>query len=319
MISFNIPSLHICSTRPSPKKFAALIQSMIAFCFVVSIGVVSAQAQVTADFGSHQFRTYPISSGILGAQYSNPMPSTPINTIYNGGFRVLRVHGWLQIVYATHTPNWSKLDQYLGAIKNVNVGKSPGFKVILELTYTPPWLIPTVQGCPAPGQANSYKVPPNDVTTWAKLAQSIVAHVDQNYPGLVTDYDIWNEPELGTFCVYPNDATHRLSKYLSIYAAAAPLIRAQLKKDNKVARIGGPSIVSTGAISQFVGGLINNTSTAPYVDFVSYHKYPSGQSDIDGGMLWDRTSPSGVASLYSRIQSTSTLGFAGHYLSIANT
>ncbi len=247
------------------------------------------------------------------------MPSTPINTIYNGGFRVLRVHGWLQIVYATHTPNWSKLDQYLGAIKNVNVGKSPGFKVILELTYTPPWLIPTVQGCPAPGQANSYKVPPNDVTTWAKLAQSIVAHVDQNYPGLVTDYDIWNEPELGTFCVYPNDATHRLSKYLSIYAAAAPLIRAQLKKDNKVARIGGPSIVSTGAISQFVGGLINNTSTAPYVDFVSYHKYPSGQSDIDGGMLWDRTSPSGVASLYSRIQSTSTLGFAGHYLSIANT
>jgi Glycosyl hydrolases family 39 len=280
--------------------------------------IVVAQT-VTADFGSQSSTAYPIPPGILGAQYSNPLPSTPIDSMYSGGFRTLRMYGWLQVVYASTTPNWTQLDKYLGAIQSVNVGKVPGFKVILELTYTPPWLIPTVQGCPAPGASRSYQVPPNDVTTWAALAQSIVAHVDQKYPGLVTDYEIWNEPELGSFCVYPNDSTTRLNKYLSIYAATAPLIRAQLANDNAVARIGGPTITSTGAIAQFIGGLVNTPSTAPYVDFVSFHKYPAGQSDITGGMLWDQKSSSGVQSLYSRVQASNTLGFMNHYLSVANT
>jgi glycosyl hydrolase family 39 (putative alpha-L-iduronidase) len=338
------PPCTYCS-RPA-LKVALLVRLLTTLCFVASIAAVLvtvAGAQtVTADFGNHSSKTYPISPGIFGAQYSNPLPSTANNTLYSGGFRTLRMYGWLQVVYATKTANWTMLDQYLNGIKSVNVGKNPGFRVILELTYTPPWLIPTVSGCPAPGQANSYKVPPdpnrftvppdNDVKTWAKLAQSIVAHVDQNFPGLVTDYEIWNEPELGTFCVSPNDATTRLNRYLSIYAATAPLIRAQLKKDNKTARIGGPTIVSTGAISQFIGGLLNNSSTAPYVDFVSYHKFPSGQSEIDPGCMqwnsfakWDpgtsscKPSSTGVTPLYNRVQATNNLGFLFNYLSIANT
>jgi Glycosyl hydrolases family 39 len=287
---------------------------------LLALPAIMVAQTVTADFGNRLPTAYPISPGILGAQYSNPMSSAPINSTYSAGFRTLRMHGWLQSVYASRTANWSTLDLYLGAIQSVNVGKQPGFKVILELTYTPPWLVPTVQGCPAPGTSGSYKVPPEDVTTWANLAQSIVAHVDQNYPGLVTDYEIWNEPELGTFCVYPNDATTRLNRYLAIYAATAPLIRAQLAKDNAVARIGGPTISNASSIGPFIGGLLNNSSTAPYVDFVSYHKYPAGQSDITGGMLWDQTSPTGVGSLYSRIQSTSVFsGFGAEYLSIANT
>jgi Glycosyl hydrolases family 39 len=290
-------------------------------CIAVLIAlpsIVLAQT-VTADFGNRQSTAYPITPGILGAQYSNPMPSSPINSLYSGGFRTLRMYSWLQSVYASSTPNWAPLDQELGAIQSVNVGKVPGFKVILELTFTPSWLIPTVQGCPAlPGRG--YQMPPEDVTTWAGLAQSIVAHVDKKYPGLVTDYEIWNEPELGTFCVYPNTATNRLDRYLAIYAATAPLIRAQLANDHAVARIGGPTIVSSSAIGQFIGGLLDDSSTAPYVDFVSYHDYPAGASDISGGMLWNQTSPSGVQSLYSRIQSTSTYsGFAAHYLSVANT
>lgn len=274
---------------------------------------------VTADFGSHLSTTYPISPGIIGTQYSNPMPATAINSFYSAGFRTIRTYGWMQSVYASKTPDWTKLDPNLDAIKNSNVGKTPGFRVILELTYTPPWLIPTQMGCPAPGAARSYQVPPTDVSTWAKLAQSIVAHVDQKYPGLVTDVEIWNEPELGTFCTSPNDATHRSSRYLALYAAAAPLIRAQATTDNASIRIGGPTITNAGGILQFIGGLVNNSSTAPYVDFVSYHKYPSGQSDITGGMLWDTTSPSGVGSLYSRIQSTSIYtGFGANYLAVAN-
>jgi glycosyl hydrolase family 39 (putative alpha-L-iduronidase) len=286
---------------------------------------------VSADFGNHSSTAFPISPGIFGAQYSNVMPSAPMNTLYSGGGRTLRMYAWMQTVYASQTPNWTKLDQYLGPIKTLNVGKNPGFKVILEITYTPPWLVPTVSGCVPPGDPNAYRIPPNDVTKWAQLARSIVAYVDQNYPGLVTDYEIWNEPELGSFCVNPNDSTTRYNKYVSIYAAAAPQIRAQLNQDGQTARIGGPTIVNTGSISQWIGGLINDSSTAPYVDFVSYHKYPSGQSDITGCMQWDTyakwdsatstcvPSSSGVTPLYSRVQSTSTTGFAAHYLSVANT
>lgn len=285
--------------------------------FLALLSISTAQT-VTADFGSHLSTAYPISSTLLGTQYSNPMPSAPLTSTYNAGFRVIRMHGWLQSVYATRSANWTKLDPYLDAIKNLSVGNTPGFKVILELTYTPPWLVPTVSGCPAPTSSAAFKIPPDNVSTWANLAQSIVEHVDQKYPGLVTDFEIWNEPELGTFCVFPNTAGARLSRYLSLYAAAAPLIRAQAAKDRAVVRIGGPTIVSTGAITEFIGGLVNNASTAPYVDFVSYHKYPSGQSDVDGGMAWDHSSSSGVSSLYSRVQSSSTTGFAGNYISVAN-
>ena len=306
-------------------KPAALRHLLLTFCFVGLLAAVPLRAQtVTADFGNHSdplALKYPIPSEIVGAQYSNNSPrlASAMTSLYNGGFRRLRMHGFLQVVYTTQTANWSQLDSYLDAVKGMNVGKNPGFKVTLELTYTPPWLIPAVPGCPQPGQANSYKVPPTDVNTWAQLAKSMVAHVDQKYPGMVTDFEIWNEPELGTFCTNPNDSTTRLNRYLAIYAATAPLIRQQLAADGQTGRIGGPTIVSTGAISQWIGGLVNNASTAPYVDFVSYHKYPSGQSDIDNGMLWDQTSPAGTASLYSRIQAPNNLGFLQNYLSIANT
>ena len=28
-------------------------------------------------------------------------------------------------------------------------------------------------------------------------------------------------------------------------------------------------------------------ATAPYVDFVSFHIYPTGQQDINNGLTWD--------------------------------
>jgi hypothetical protein len=247
------------------------------------------------------------------------MPTAALANIYNAGFRLVRMYAWIQSVYASRTPNWTLLDSYLGAIQSANTGKAPGFKVLLELTYTPPWLVPTLTGCPTPGTGSAFKVPPTDVTTWASLAQSVVAHVDAKFPGLVTDYEIWNEPELGTFCVSPNTGDSRLSQYLALYAATAPLIRAQAAKDNVTVRIGGPTIVSPGAISSFISGLVNTPSTAPYVDFISYHMYPSGMTDVTGGMLWDQTSASGIGSLYSRIQSTSIYsGFGAEYLAVAN-
>jgi hypothetical protein len=277
----------------------------------------AAEATVAADFGNRTSTTHFIPSEILGAEYSNPMSSEAITSIYNGGFRLLRLHSMIQTVYASKSPNWSFLDQFLDVFKSVNVGKTPGLKVMLQLTYTPPWLVPTLTGCPAPGSADAFKVPPTDVNTWATLVQSIVAHVDQKYPGLVTDYEIWNEPDLGTFCVSPNTGANRASEYLALYAAAAPLIRAQAAKDNATVRIGGPTIISEGAISFFVTGILDNPSTAPYVDFVSYHKYPSGITDVTGGMLWDQPSATGLQSLYSRTQSPAS-GFGPAYLAFAN-
>lgn len=304
------------NSAPAKKGFMKyLAHSLVCLLFH---SIVLAQA-VTADFGNRTSTAYPIPSTLLGLQYSNHMPTAPLTNLYNGGFRLVRTYAWIQSVYASKTPNWRILDGYLSGIAAANVGKNPGFHVLLEMTYTPPWLVPTVQGCSQPGSPNAYHMPPSNVATWASLAASVVAHVDQKFPGVVTDYEIWNEPELGYFCTYPDDAQTRANAYMAIYAAAAAAIRAQALKDGKTVRIGGPAITSTGATSYWIGGLVNNPATAPYVDFVSYHKYPSGASDITGGMTWDQTSPTSVASLYSRIQSTSiSTGFAANYLAIYN-
>lgn len=263
-------------------------------------------AGVTVDFGSRTVTSRRIPVGILSSQYSQPMPSTAIALLPAASFAGVRLHSNIASVYATRTADWSQIDQSMDKLK------AAGLRPILEMTMTPPWLAVTPTGCTA-----SPKNPPEDVTTWAQLAASFVAHMDQKYPGFVQDYEIWNEPELGTFCVYPNTSANRFSRYLSIYSAAAPLMKAQAAKDGQTIRIGGPTIVSIGAISQWIGGLVNNTTVAPYVDFVSYHFYPSGQAEITSGMKWDVTSSTGTRSLYSRIQDPS-IGEAAVFKAIAS-
>jgi len=153
------------------------------------------------------------------------------------------------------------------------------------------------------------------------MAASIVAHVDQKFPGVLHEYEIWNEPELATsLCI--SDATTRLNTYVSLYAAAASAMHAQAKADGQTIRVGGPVISQMSQASTWLPALLNNSSTAPYVDFVSFHLYITGQNNIDAGMNWaslysiTQSSNQGIAHYYQLIQS---LVRAGHQPNAATT
>ena len=147
-----------------------------------------------------------------------------------------------------------------------------------------------------------------DISQWGEMAASVVAHVDQKFPGLLQDYEIWNEAELPTsLCI--SDYDIRLNTYVSMFAAAASAMYAQAKADGQTIRTGGPTIVELNIAPYWLPELLNNPSTAPYVDFVSFHLYISGQNDINDGMDWPQlyaftqSSTRGVAYYYQMIES----------------
>jgi len=135
------------------------------------------------------------------------------------------------------------------------------------------------------------------------MAASVVAHLDQKFPRMVEDYEIWNEPELPTtLCI--SDAATRLNTYLTMFYDAAAAMHDQAKAYGQPIRTGGPSISQLSLAPTWISALLKNANTAPFVDFVSFHLYVTGQFDINNGMTW--------SDLYSTTQS-STHGLAHYY------
>ena len=70
---------------------------------------------------------------------------------------------------------------------------------------------------------------------WAQIAVQYVTHMSGTFPGVVQDYEIWNEPNATGMC---STADH-LKTYMAIYAAAAPAMKAAAPAGTTI-RIGGP-------------------------------------------------------------------------------
>ena len=134
----------------------------------------------------------------------------------------------------------------------------------------------------------------------------MVAHVDQAFPGLVQDYEIWNEPDnQGSLCVADNTDATRRATYISMYDAAALAMHQQALADSVTIRVGGPGLGSPqGNLANWVPALLSDTTAAANIDFVSYHYYPSTVSAVNAGMNWD--SSTGTTPLYQRTQDTHT-------------
>lgn len=262
---------HACSTL--------LIASFLLLPFA------SAQTTVTADFGLRNLNVKRIPAGMFGINLASLQQPASLTQLREGGLMGTRKMAQIPVVYATTTPNWVPMDWYIRLVG--------GMHPLIVLTQTPPSLQPNPNPCGS-GNANA---PPTNVKTWAQLAASYVAHFDKVFPGYVIDYEIWNEPELQpSFCVADNTDATRLKTYLELYGAAAAAMREQAAKDNRTIRIGGPAISRLSLAQEWISALLSNAATAPYVDFVSYHAYLTGQTDIDAGMNW--------ATLYSTTQST---------------
>jgi hypothetical protein len=277
-------------TAPSVEGTYTVTATSAADSSKSASAAVSVFSNVSADFGGRAGGVV-IPANLFSAQYVERLPLTVQEMFENAGFSGGRTYAKVQNVYATATPDWTKIDGIIS--KYQTVGISP----IIEMAYAPSWLLPS-NPC-------SVNTAPTDVNQWAQLAASYVAHFDQKFPGLITEYEIWNEPS-HNFCNLAN----KLNTYLSLYAAAGAAMRAQANADGTTIHIGGP--VSFGE-SAWISALLTNSSTAPYVDFISYHQYSFSPADINAGLNWD--SSTDTAPLYARTQDPST-GYAALFKSV---
>ena len=245
--------------------------------------VVSQSASITVDFGSRSGTQVSVPANMLAVEYFDSLPdSASRETVVQAGIHTSRTHANVTGVYATPTPDWTKID---GSMKTF---QAAGVHPILIIDTTPPWLVPSPVMCKSAPDTSV----PSDLNKWGEMAASYVKHLDATFPGLVTDYEVWNEPNnTGALC-----SSNKLADYLDIYAAAAPLMKAQAEADGATVRVGGPASAGVAWPS-----LLTDPRTAPYVDFYSYHLYLSSGEQIHDGMTWDGTG--GKPSLYQMILS----------------
>jgi len=255
-------------------------------------GQVTVFSSITADFASRANNTAVVPAGMFGYGRAESMHTTSDrNLLTAAGITEARLMAQITQVFATSTPNWSKIDPMIASIQ------AAGQHAMLQLNQSPPWLQPPA-GAACSG--NVYAAPTNN-SAWAQMAVQYVEHMDTTFPGVVTDYEIWNEPNSTGMC-----AADHLNSYLALYAAAAPAMKTQAAHDGKPIRIGGP--VLTGYNGIWLSSFLTNASTAPYVDFVSYHQYFGGTTFL--AVKWD--TDTGLPSLYDATQNVST-GAMGDY------
>jgi hypothetical protein len=261
-------------------------------------GVVTVFSTITADFGSRTNTSYPVPANMFGTGRGEGIHDAADRTLLtNGGLTVSRLDAEIPLVFATATPDWTKIDPLITSVQG------SGGHAMLQLEHSPPWLQPTTGPCKG---GNQYAAP-TDVNQWAQIAAAYVAHMDSAFPGVVQDYEIWNEPNATGLCSSDN-----LTNYIAIYAAAAPAMKAQAALDGTTIRVGGPVLAGYSAL--WLSTLLTNTSTAPYVDFVSYHQYLFGLSQL--GVQWDQFT--GNPSLYEETQDPSVGAFADYNKTLAS-
>jgi hypothetical protein len=237
---------------------------------------------------------------MIGNNLTNLKDLNGMALLTEAGMVHTRIYSNIQNIFTSKTSaNWTKIDPIVTSLQTA------GIRPMLQITYTPSFLVPVVSGC-----AQSYKMPPSDYASYANIASQVVAHMDKTFPGFVIDYEIWNEPDLGTFCVNPNTDAQRRSVYITLYAAVAQAMKAQAATDGQTIRIGGPTTVDG---TSWVPYLVSDPNASPYVDFISYHQYPTGTANIQAGMTWD--TPHGPQTLYSIIQGGG--GFAPWFINAA--
>jgi hypothetical protein len=244
-------------------------------------------SQVAVDFASRSTALHAIPPHFFGAERMNSMHNTAdLDFVKAGGMTYARFYAVIPQVFPTSsTPNWGAID---GVIRNISAG---GTKIILQMYQTPVWLQPS----PNPCGAGNFNAEPKDLHAWGLLAAQYVKHMDLTFPGVVTDYEIWNEPNTTAFCV---PAASRLTEYMKLYTAAVPLMRAQAKADGSTARVGGPA--TAGMQTTWVNTMLADPTVSQNIDFLAYHDYMFNNLQL--GAQWDTYN--GTMSVYQKTQNT---------------
>ncbi len=235
--------------------------------FTTSTISLSGTYPIIVDFASGRNHSYPIPSPFFGVggigNQGVGSSSATLQALLQAGLEWSRGEAQLPLIFS----NSSEIPDYSSIDDSLQIEENNGFThIIMLLDYTPLWLTNNNTGYPCSTYTH---YPPSNYTLWGKLAAEIVKHIDQRFHFPVVYYEIWNEPDGGDFlCV---NALSRESVYFSIFSAAAQAIRNQ--GYSGVVKIGGPVLAQPTRDSQMIYDFLHNSSTYPYVDFVSYHQY----------------------------------------------
>src|SRR6185437_8033886 len=284
-------------TAPASAGTHSVRATSAADASALATASVTISSGITANFGGRAGGA-AIPSGLFGAQLGVFQNQNAMQSLLNAGFGEIRLDIRLETIYANSTPNWTALDAQLTNLQTA------GMHPLLEVDFTPASLQPATTPC-ATGVPTYHAAPP-DPAQWGQLAASVVAHVDQAFPGLAQDYEIWNEPDTQSgLCVAANTDAARQSAYISMFDAAASAMHQQASTDGVTIRIGGPALGNpVGELSSWIPALLGDATAAANIDFVSYHFFPSNQSAVNAGMNWN--SSTATTPLYQRTQDASS-------------
>jgi len=271
---------------------------------------------IAADYSLRANTSHPIASNLVGLNGLNKISTNSQLLSYLGPshFNLVRIGVDMPTTFPTaasvnpQQQNWAPFDRLMGVVQ------AQGLQPILTIAYLPSWLQPGNNPCTR-ASSHTYPTYMQNGTNigpaeWGILAAQVVAHMDQNFPSVHPYYEIWNEPDGTTFlCVAasdPNPDQTRLTEYKAIYAAAAPRMKQQAQQDNMLIRVGGPALaVPRTRAATWLPALLSDASTAPYIDFISYHYYHAGQQGDTWGSLLTQTqdSTNGVAGVFEYVAS----------------
>ncbi len=262
---------------------------------------------VTVDYGSRGYTAYPVSANLLGLNGAfnwQDQESSAVSYLSTAGFVNARSGVYMPDIFPDPcTVNESPCPGFNHAPLDTMMAnyKSTGLTPLINIAYTPGWLF-TTSYCSS--TTDQHHNPPDnpaydDYNTYGWLAAQIVNYIDTNYPGQVTQYEIWNEPDSASYLCAPNNGT-RLQEYLNIFGAASQAMYKQWSQDNKnnpnlpPIKIGGPvlaniyqdeNVQNLDWIMPFLG---NNTIYALYdnenpghpvvdnINFFDFHEYITG-------------------------------------------
>ena len=169
--------------------------------------------------------------------------------------RWMRVHvDWHAVEKVKGEYDWGYVDHWIDG------ARARGMRVLGLITNTPDW-------AKAPGTA--LYAPPTEAADYAGFA----AAVAKRYRDRVTDWEVWNEPNLPRFLGF---AESRAAVYVGLLKAAYPAIKA-VQPNSTVISAGLSPAVGVDGPANFLNDMYVNGAKG-YFDAVAMHPYvfPTG-------------------------------------------
>lgn len=177
---------------------------------------------------------------------------------------------WLRVLIDWHLVepmpgafDWGYVDHW------INGAQSRGLKVLGLIAYTPDW---------ARTLDTSFSGPPVNPTVYADFATKVV----QRYGDRVSDWEMWNEPNLPLFFGFTDN---RAQRYTELLKAAYPAIKATQPNSTVIAAGLSPA-VGADAPPVFVNAMYA-AGAKGYFDAMAMHPYVSpGGLTLDPSNGW---------------------------------